>query len=431
MILGLRLINWKSFRDETIFSSYASGIKQHRDHISVVAKEKYRVLPIAMIFGGNTSGKSNFVSALSFLRQYVTNPGFPRFFFGNVSFLFSREKSGKPSEVGIQFLADEAIYDYTIAFDRKKVYREKLSLIKPSTETLLFSREEDRFDFSPAYTGEERARLTFAAQGTKPGQLFLSNSVEQNVKTFEPAYLWFLENLIIIDPQSIFDSSAFLAQPRLAQLIGAQLKAFDTGIERLEFAPVDPASLNLTPEQVEEIAVQVHSGKTAHYIVNGTYLVFSKIDDAIIANRVIAKHLNEAEEEIPMAFENESDGTRRLFDLIPAFSALNQPNSQKVVVIDELDRSLHTKLSLNMILTFLSSRSPESRSQLIFTTHDMMLLDQSKFRRDEIWMVERKEAGTSDMVCLSDFDIRYDLDIRKAYLDGRFEDHPYLRNIGG
>lgn len=432
MILGLRLKNWKSFRDEVVFSSYASGIKQNKDHISVVSKNKIRVLPVGMIFGGNASGKSNFVSAISFLKQYVTNPFFARMQLLNTPFLFSKHTANAPSEIEIQLLSDEIVYNFTIRFDRTKVYQERLSVVKRTGENVLYEREGDRFTFSKKFTGEELARLKFAAQGTKPGQLFLSNSIDQNVTTFSSVYDWFNKKLVVLTPDYALDAAVFLKAPDLAKVFGRELSLFDTGIERIELSPTKISDLGLPSEITDQIySLLEDQESSAHYAINGKYLVFSKDGEKLVANRIFAQHLDEDADEIPLAFEFESDGTRRLFDLIPAFAMLAHPEIQKVVVIDELDRSLHTKLSQNMIQSFLSGRTPESRSQLIFTTHDMMILDQSKFRRDEIWIVEKNETGASEMICLSDFNIRYDLDIRKAYLDGRFETHPYLQHIGG
>jgi AAA15 family ATPase/GTPase len=118
--------------------------------------------------------------------------------------------------------------------------------------------------------------------------------------------------------------------------------------------------------------------------------------------------------------EYESDGSRRMIDLLPVFLDLCMPNSKKVYVIDELDRSLHTLLTRNLLEGYLSSCSPESRSQLLFTTHDVLLMDQDLVRRDEMWITERTQSGTSTITSFSEFkDVRYDKDLRKSYLQGR------------
>ena len=112
------------------------------------------------------------------------------------------------------------------------------------------------------------------------------------------------------------------------------------------------------------------------------------------------------------------EGTRRLLDLIPAFVELRMKQNF-VYVIDELDRSLHTQLLEWLIQYYLNSCGEGSRSQLIFTTHDVNLLTQNIFRRDELWGVQKNFAGESDLYSFREFkDIRQDKDIRKIYLNG-------------
>ena len=99
-------------------------------------------------------------------------------------------------------------------------------------------------------------------------------------------------------------------------------------------------------------------------------------------------------------------------------------------MIDELDRSLHTLLTRNLLESYLAFRRNESRGQLIFTTHDGLLLDQALFRRDEFWFIDKDETGASSLTALSDFkDVRHDKDIRKSYLSGRFGGIPIIRTL--
>jgi AAA15 family ATPase/GTPase len=116
----------------------------------------------------------------------------------------------------------------------------------------------------------------------------------------------------------------------------------------------------------------------------------------------------------------ESDGTRRVIDLLPAFIWMLASGSKKVLVIDELDRSLHTLLTQKMLDYYFSNCSKDSRAQLLFTTHDVMLMDQHLLRRDEMWVTEREADGASTLTSLWEYeDIKVDTDIRKSYLNGR------------
>ena len=123
----------------------------------------------------------------------------------------------------------------------------------------------------------------------------------------------------------------------------------------------------------------------------------------------------------------ESDGSQRVIELLPAFLDLATETSDAVYVVDELDRSLHTILTRRLLETHLSSCSAESRRQLLFTTHDVLLLDQNLLRRDEMWVTERDATGASTLISFGEYkDIRYDKDIRKSYLQGRMGGIPRI-----
>ena len=107
---------------------------------------------------------------------------------------------------------------------------------------------------------------------------------------------------------------------------------------------------------------------------------------------------------------------------------MSPADQNKVVVIDELDRSLHPLLCWEFI-RFFSETRPGDRKQLIVTTHEAHLLDQKLLRRNEYWFVEKDAAQQSRLVSLSDFNIRNDLQIEKGYLQGRFGAIPVIGSI--
>jgi AAA15 family ATPase/GTPase len=124
----------------------------------------------------------------------------------------------------------------------------------------------------------------------------------------------------------------------------------------------------------------------------------------------------------------ESDGSRRVIDLLPAFLDMAAAQSSRVYVVDELDRSLHTLLTRQLLAGYLAACSPETRSQLLFTTHDVLLMDQKLMRRDEMWVTERDAEGGSSLFSFSEYkDVRYDKDIRRSYLQGRMGGVPRIR----
>ena len=113
---------------------------------------------------------------------------------------------------------------------------------------------------------------------------------------------------------------------------------------------------------------------------------------------------------------DESDGTKRLFDLIPLFY---EKKRSKIIVIDEIDRSLHTNLTRRFLELFYEL-TENYDYQIIATTHDSNLLDLDLLRQDEIWFVERQEDHSSKIFSLNKFKERYDKKIDREYLLGRY-----------
>jgi hypothetical protein len=147
----------------------------------------------------------------------------------------------------------------------------------------------------------------------------------------------------------------------------------------------------------------------------------------LFVSRIHTHHLSRSGKKVRFELASESEGTQRFLDLLPAFFEMVRPGRPKVFIIDELDRSLHAQFARHLVQGYLRAMHQIARSQLIFTTHDVTLLDQELLRRDEIWFMDKDLDGSSKIKCLADFSgIRYDLDIRRSYLDGKFGGVPHF-----
>ena len=156
-------------------------------------------------------------------------------------------------------------------------------------------------------------------------------------------------------------------------------------------------------------------------------IVITREDGELIARRLVTYHPKSDGTEVRFEIRQESDGSLRVIDLLPAFIDLSAQVSQRVYIIDEIDRSLHPLLIRQLLETYLDSCSEETRTQLLLTTHNVMLMDQQLLRRDEMWVAERDGAGVSSLFSFSEYkDVRYDKDIRKSYLQGRMGGIPHI-----
>jgi AAA15 family ATPase/GTPase len=160
----------------------------------------------------------------------------------------------------------------------------------------------------------------------------------------------------------------------------------------------------------DELIIEKTSGNRYHLITIG------------------AEHENRNGPNVSFRLEQESDGTRRLLNLLPALYHLRRSNA--VYFIDEIDRSMHPILARKFLEFFLKSCGGGKR-QIIVTTHESTLLDLDLLRRDEIWFAEKDNGGSTRLYSLVDFKVRTDLEIRKHYLQGRFGAIPFLGNLDG
>jgi hypothetical protein len=158
---------------------------------------------------------------------------------------------------------------------------------------------------------------------------------------------------------------------------------------------------------------------------NGDEIVLVKEDKEVLVKQLKLEHSGKEGVIADFNLDEESDGTVRLLDFIPAFNSV--ANESKVFVIDEIERSIHPLLIKALVKKF--SQDKQSNGQLIFTTHESSLLDQSIFRADEIWFVEKDKSGCTDIYPLSDFKEHNITDIRKGYLNGRYGSIPFLANL--
>lgn len=431
MIINFSVQNWMSFKDLATFSLVATKERQHGERVPKLKKFQTRVLPVASIYGGNASGKTNLFKALGFMKQFVVRGTSLEGAIFVEPFKLNLSCANEPSRFSLTVLtSDESIYEYSFAVNRKSVIEERLVLVSSSSEKVLFARKEGKVELHPSL--EENPRLQFAFEGTRDNQLFLTNSVHQKLNEFRPIYDWFALQLELVAPDSRFESfeQFFQENHPLYSRMNLTLSQLDTGIDQLggELVPFENIPL---PEQLRQKLVEdVKEGQSVRIVaepLNERYAV-SKVNGELVAKKLVTYH-RRADSDSVVKFEmsNESDGSQRVIDLLPAFLDVSSHASKKVFIIDEVDRSLHTLLTRQLVSGFLASCSEDSRSQLLFTTHDVLLMDQDLLRRDEMWVLERSVDGSSKLASFSEFkDVRYDKDIRKSYLQGRLGGIPKI-----
>lgn len=428
MLIRFSIKNWMSFQDLSTFSLIATEEPQYSERIPRIQVDelKLKILPIAAIFGGNASGKTNLFESLSFAQNLIVRGTQPDSLIPVNTFkLGGSEKKNSPTEFEFELLIDDQIYAFSFSLDRKVIIEEKLIHIFSNKEEVLYHRKKNKISFSTSFNNSQF--FDFVFQGTRKNQLFLTNSVFQNIDHFKSIYDWFSTKLVLIFPLSRFGPvEKFLNEKEfLSSTINQILPLLDTGISRIGSEEIPFESLPLSEEEKMHFKEQLPEGKSVsitplnRYSVN-TCFVITRKNGRLSAAKLVTYHLNANGEEIKFDISQESDGTQRLIDLLPAFLEMSLTKSQRVFVIDEIDRSLHTLLVKYLIENYLSKCSSISRQQLLFTTHNTLLMDQKLLREDEMWLTERNKYGASRIFSFSEYNnIKEDTNLIKSYFDGR------------
>ena len=319
MIVSFSLENWMSFRDQVTFSMVATRERQHGDRVPKLGKYKTRVLPVAAIYGGNASGKTNFFKALNFAKALVVKGTQPDSLIPTEVFRLDARMTEVPSRFAFELLIDESIYEFSFAVTRKAVLEEKLVIITSTSEKVLYDRRNGRPNFHNSLSKNQFLR--FAFKGTRDNQLFLSNSVSQNVDNFRPVYDWFKDTLELVAPDSRFEAfEQFLDEGHpLYNNMNEMLPQLDTGIAHLAGEEIPFQNIPL-PEVLEtKLNEVVKEGMTVRLLTEpaSERFVVTRKSGELVCKKLVTYHPKADGTEARFEMRDESDGSRRVIDLLP------------------------------------------------------------------------------------------------------------------
>jgi hypothetical protein len=435
MLLSFRFANHRSFRDE-----------QQLNLTPVYDAEDEQVpasaVPVAGIFGANASGKSNVIGALTYLRSMVSSsdresePGVgPR----RDPFRLDPAVTRQPSSYAIDLFLDGIRYTYGFTIDDERVTDEWLYSFPLKRKRVIFERSGQSFDW-----GEEskKSRVRRLEEIVAPAALFLSVAArfephdpetgegDATTSALHALYQWLRQSVTHVEPSSrnpLFlgrEYARFLADAEHRSAIVGLLRAADIGLEDV-----------VVPERgVEKAEVRRLLGPLLEdideeeFLQNVTNEDFERIfsfSGALAPRRqgpVMFRHRG-AVGSVTVGVTDESSGTLRLLEL--ARQAIPVLTSGGLLLVDEIDASLHPLLSAALVRLFQSPAANASNAQLIFTSHDATLLGsidgEDVLRRDQVWFVSKDEEGASELFPLAEFKPRRQGENReKRYLNGSY-----------
>ena len=420
MLLRFSVSNHRSIRDqqELLFSASAPEDRSN-GLIPCSAAPGGAVLPLAVIYGANASGKSNLLEALRFMRGMVLDshkkgePG------GGVpiqSFKLDSTSRRSPSRFEIDFVVDGVRHHYGFQASDRAFEQEWLYVFTSVRPQLWFERTADEFRFGRELKGQNRV----IAKLTRPNSLFVSAGAQNDHGQLSRVFGYF---------QSIVGGvqTPATAGPTMSDLL-------PTGDELdqrvVDFLHEISTGVVGHRENRKEVPAEVRElrGKLAAVIrdaLGSDAVGFDTENDQIVT--IELGHRAHHGDVIYLELEAESAGTRRLLVVLSsAFAALD---AGTLLCVDELNASLHTLAGEAVVRLFGSRKHNPNGAQLIATTHDTNLLASPLLRRDEIWLTEKDEAGATHLYPLTDIETRTGDNLERGYLQGRFGAVPFANPV--
>ncbi|MCD8073564.1 MAG: ATP-binding protein [Lachnospiraceae bacterium] len=412
MLIQFNFKNFNSFRDDTTLDLSATKMTEFSERVVTVGGEK--ILPVAVIYGANASGKSNVYGAFEYMSEYVADSfkyGDDEKNFEDVRprpFLFdvSSEKEDTSFEVYFTVSEDktEKSYNYGFCIGEDGITEEWLNYKARTARkySMIFYRDKETLDLS----GIPKASRENIEVALEKQVLIVSLGAKLKIAKCKLVRDWFLNNEFADFGNAVTNffmsrllPKGFVTDERVREKVIDYFASFDETIKGFEVTKL--------PQQED--------AKDEKYMIDALH----------------QKKGSDEMAKIPLS--EESAGTLKMFALYPELESVLKNGG--VFFIDELNARLHPLLVRNFVLTFLNPETNRNHAQLVFTTHDTWQLSNQLLRRDEIWFTEKDDAGVSTLYSLADFvdetgaRIRKDESYEKNYLLGKYGAIPSLKTI--
>ena len=394
MLVEFRFQNFLSFKEPQSFTTVKSKSGERPvNAFSIMPKNEFSLLKSAAVYGPNSCGKSNFLKALAAMKGIVTNPLQHGMKLPLVPFRLNSETVTQPTEFEVSFIVRGVKYQYGFSASAERIYDEWFFAFPAGRPQKWFARVWDAgsgkhlWKFSQFLQGPKKLWL----QSTRENALFLSTAVQLNSEQLTPVFEWFSNTLRFVGTEGLSsDSTARFCMGDGKESVLQFLKAADFNIEDIRI------------EENNRHAEPTYEIHTVHTDSSGQPVLFN--------------------------FRNESSGTQKFFSF--AEPILNILSNGSVLCIDELNVNFHPKLVQFLVELFHDPKTNPQNAQLIFTTHDTIILTQKIFRRDQIWFCDKNREQASFLYPLSDFSPKKGKEnLEQGYLSGRYGALPLVSSF--
>ncbi len=406
MLIMFKVKNYTSFKKESILDMRSTAYVQHASHV-IKIDEKTNLLKTAALFGANASGKSNIISALFFFEQYVFSQFINKKKNSDIDvseqqvkiklepFMLSKNNNvasefdiifihnNKQIQYGFECTAKEVLNEWYF-IDDKKVYERKGTVIT-------YGNKYQKILSAYKKIPEERLYLSVL-------EYFLDDESKESVLG---DFISFFINEYNVFSEILFESTV----NKLAGSVMLSKKLVDNQKYREEVERY----LRLIDVGIKSLDVQTE-------VITNESTGKEKKKNVVRTVHVIYDESGKAAGEKYLDFQQESTGTIRFLAYIQ--NVIEMIDKGGVFIVDEMSARLHPLLTKLIVDIFQASSN--TKAQLIFTTHDISLLNNNQFRRDEVIFVDKNEHGESSLYALSDLKVREDATFSKDYLQGKY-----------
>ena len=415
MLIEFSAKNYRSIRETQILSMTAS--KYDKELVATNCSDTPiaglpQLLRSTVIYGPNAAGKSNLLKGLKFMQSFVLQShSHQEGVQINVApFALAGDTKNEPSEFEVFFIQDDIRYQFGFAVNSSRVTREWLCSYPKGRVKRLYERTYDpKTDEEKWYDPNLKGPKELWKKSTRKNALFLSTAIQLNNEQLKPVFNWFQNKLVVILPGGEINFSFSITQcstEKGKQNIMEFMNAADISIAGIELHKVTLTHDVLPLELPQTVKEQI-------------------LKDGISLVRF--QHKSDTGELHSLDLADESDGTQKLFSY--AGPLLDVLAAGRILVVDELDTSLHPLMVRFLISLIHNPAINKNNAQLVFSTHDTSALDPELFRRDQIWFVEKAKDQSSRLYPLSDFSPRKGEALESNYLHGRYGALPFIGEL--
>lgn len=391
------------------------------------------ISPIAAVYGANASGKSNFLSALWLMRQMVvksySNGNASSKIAGYMPFLLDHVSDGSPAEFFTEFQrgGDSHPHDrylYAFTFDADQILSEQLACRRilangelSNRMSLVYQRKGIQISFGPSFKGQKKQLKETIA--LRPNALVLSAAAAAGMPDIMDAYDFFAQDLSFY-PSEDYGSempnilSMMGKDPEYSRDLSRLVHLTDTGVSAIKRRQINGEAMSVDMDSLFQILLQRSNRRD---VDDHTSSSVNSLDQK--QQTLVFDHSGENGDTVEFDLSQESRGTLAALAFLSL--ALRQLQHQTVILVDEIDSSLHPLLVREFVKLFADPRTNPHHAQLIFTTHDVSLIDESgpstrTITPDEIWFTEKADDGSSEIFPATDQGIRKGENVGRNYL---------------